>query len=82
MAVLLAISFFVLLTLRKAESQGLKAFGYVVCAVLWVAALLVFLAGFYVLATGRRPKMCMMQRPMAGQMMMKGEMPGMMPQQK
>jgi hypothetical protein len=41
-AVLLTISFFVLLVLRKVEEKGLKAFGYVVVGFLWLAALVIF----------------------------------------
>ncbi len=78
--ILLTISFFVLVILRKSEGQGLKAFGYVVAALLWVSALLVFSMGIYVLSTGRHPMMgmmggmkwygsSMMKPPMMGQMM-------------
>ncbi|MCX5712056.1 MAG: hypothetical protein NTY47_03160 [Candidatus Omnitrophica bacterium] len=59
--VLLTISFFVLLTLRKAESQGLKAFGYVVAAFLWLSSTIILGAGAYTLATGHCPMMKMMQ---------------------
>lgn len=72
--VLLTVSFFVLLTLRKSESQGLKAFGYVVAALLWLCSTLVLGAGAYTLATGRCPMMkamhqmnCKMPMPMMAQ---------------
>ena len=60
--ILLTISFFVLVVISKIEKQGLKAFGYVVAALLWAASLLVFSAGIYTLATGRCPMMEMMMR--------------------
>ena len=71
---LLAVSFFVLLVLRKVEEKGLKAFGYVVAALLWASALLIFSAGIYTLSTGRQPAICMMQE------MMQKKMHQMMPQ--
>jgi uncharacterized membrane protein len=79
--VLLTISFFVLFTLRKVETQGLKAFGYVVASFLWVSALLVFSMGIYVLSTGRHPAMALMQEMMKCKMhgtMMGGHIPAMM----
>ena len=82
-ALLLTVSFFVLFTIRKIELQSLKAFGYVVAALLWVAALLVFSAGVYIIATVRHPIVCPMQQMMGEQMrgMMKGgQMPPMMQQ--
>jgi hypothetical protein len=39
---LLAISFFVLSTARKAEEQGLKVFGYVITILLWISAAILF----------------------------------------
>ena len=74
-AVLLTISFFVLFAIRKIESLGLKAFGYVVAALLWVAALLVLSAGIYTLSTGRHPMGCMMHEMMKGKMQGQGMMP-------
>jgi hypothetical protein len=89
--ILLTISFFVLVILRKSEGQGLKAFGYVVAALLWVSALLIFSLGIYMFSTGRHPMMggmkcygsSMMKSPMMGQMMqhpqdepIKGQMKG------
>ena len=59
---LLALSFFILFALRKTEAQGLKAFGYVIAAFLWVGVLLMVLAGMYVVSTGRHPMMDMMQQ--------------------
>jgi hypothetical protein len=50
---LLTVSFFVLFTLRKIESGGLKAFGYVIAAFLWAGALLFLSAGIYKVSTGR-----------------------------
>ena len=74
--VLLTISFFVLVVLRKIEVQGLKAFGYVIAALLWCSALLVFSLGIYTLSTGR----CIMPKMMHGKMQaaMETQMPEMM----
>lgn len=66
--VLLTISFFVLLALRKIEPHGLKVFGYVITALLWCCALLVFSLGVYKLSTGRCPMQEMMQCKMHGMM--------------
>ena len=38
---LLVISFFVLLSARKSDSRNIKIFGYVIVALLWVAAALI-----------------------------------------
>ena len=70
--VLLTVSLFVLVVLRKVENQGIKAFGYVVAALLWLSALLVFSTGIYTLAKGRAPMCCPMHA-----MMMKDKMCGM-----
>lgn len=69
---LLVVSFFVLFAMRKIEKQGgLRTFGYVVAALLWIAALGVFSAGAYKISKGKR---CMdMDRGM-----MKQHMRGMM----
>lgn len=78
---LLTVSFFVLFTLRRTDTQGLKAFGYVIAALLWLSALLVFSTGIYTLATGRHPMKCMMKEMMQHKMQdAAGEekMPGMM----
>ncbi len=72
-AVLLTISFFVLFAMRKIETQGLKAFGYVVAALLWLAAALVFSAGAYTLSTGRPAMMYPMMHKIMG-----SHRPGMM----
>jgi hypothetical protein len=77
---LLTISFFVLFLLRKIETEGLKAFGYVITTLLWVGAVLVLSAGVYIISTGRHPMMEMMQQ-MHGRMpdmMMGGKTPAMM----
>ncbi len=71
--VLLTISFFVLFALRKVEAAGLKAFGYVIAALLWLGALMVFSLGIYTVSTGRHPMMSIMQG-MMGQQMMKEKM--------
>jgi hypothetical protein len=67
-AVLLTISFFVLLVLRKLDSDGLKAFGYAVVALLWVCAALIFGIGVYTMVSGRHPMMDMMQGGLKGAM--------------
>lgn len=75
--ILLTVSFFVLIVLRRQENQGLKAFGYVVAALLWLSALLVSSSGLYTLSTGRQ--LCPMMKTMKPQMCtMQGQMPGMM----
>ncbi|MBF0522578.1 MAG: hypothetical protein HQL24_05925 [Candidatus Omnitrophica bacterium] len=63
-SVLLTISFFVLFAVRKVEIHGLKAFGYVVSALLWMAALLLFSGGIYMLSTGHHPMSGMMKEMM------------------
>ncbi len=81
---LLVVSFFVLFTLRKIESQALKVFGYVIVALLWFGAILVFSMGIYTISTGRHPMMGMMQAMKECKMqgMMGADMPKMMPMQK
>ena len=73
-ALLLAVSFFVLFAIRKIEVYGLRVFGYIVAAILWIAALLVFSAGAYTVYTGRHIMPClmmeMMQKKMQHGMMM------------
>jgi hypothetical protein len=78
--VLLTISFFVLFALRKIEVQGLKAFGYVVAALLWIGVLLVLSLGLYTISKGRCPMVCPMAKMMKGQMhsMTEGQTPPMM----
>ncbi|MCX5703193.1 MAG: hypothetical protein NT066_01675, partial [Candidatus Omnitrophica bacterium] len=67
-------SFFVLFAIRKIQEQELKTFGYVIAALLWIGAALVFSVGVYTVSTGRHPGMGMMQQ------MMRCKMQGMMPQ--
>lgn len=45
-ALLLTVSFFVLLAIRKVDTQPLKVFGYAVTVLLWIAAALIFGKGF------------------------------------
>jgi hypothetical protein len=61
----LTVSFFVLFTLRKVESNVLKSFGYIVAALLWVSALLLFSSGVYTLSTGKCPMQKMMMQKQA-----------------
>jgi len=66
--ILLVVSFFVLSAAVKSDSKALKAFGYVIVALLWICALLVFSKGL----TGRRSmmeKMNMMAGKQHGSMM-------------
>ena len=70
---ILAVSFFVLLAARKTDSQNIKTFGYVIAALLWVGAALVFSKGI----SGRHPmsnKMYMTSEKM-GMPMPRGEAP-------
>jgi hypothetical protein len=74
-AVLLAISFFVLLAARRAEKDhALKLFGYTVAALLWLTALVVFSTGVYAYGRGYRAMKCL------DKMKMRGPMPQMIPQ--
>lgn len=68
-AVLLTISFFVLVVVRKTEAQALKAFGQVIAVLLWVGAALVFSVGVYTISTGQHPMMNMMHQMMKQSMM-------------
>ncbi len=64
--ILLTVSFFVLFAIRKSETAGIKAFGYVVAGLLWAGALMVFSLGVYTISTGRHPVMpCMMAGKMS-----------------
>lgn len=60
-AVLLSISFFILVLIRKIEGPSLKTFGYIIVVFLWIAAALVFSRGIYTLVTGTKCMMPMMQ---------------------
>ncbi len=66
---LLALSFFVLLSIRKAETKGLKAFGYVVAGILWLSVLVILLGGVYKVAKGGYLAKCMMHKKMMMQNM-------------
>lgn len=63
-SLLLALSFFVLLSIDKAQAKRLKTFGYVVAAILWLAVLVIILGGVYRFAKGRDQAKCMMQKKM------------------
>jgi len=82
--VFLTISFFILFTIRKIETGGLRVFGYVITALLWCCSLLAFSVGVYTLSTGRHPMISMLKHMQCGQMqgMMQGRMPEMMHGQK
>jgi len=53
--IFLTISYFVLLTLQKAESARIKIFGKVVTVLLWCIAAMVIILGFYVTVAGICP---------------------------
>lgn len=79
--VLLTISFFVLFTLRAIKENALKVFGYVIVALLWAAALLVFSSGIYTVSTGKclmKPMMQQMMKMHMQEMMQPGESSSMM----
>ena len=75
--ILLTVSFFVLFSLRKVEGVALKAFGYVIAALLWLSALLALSGGIYTLSTGRCPMMTALHQMKMGMcpMMKAGMMP-------
>ena len=66
--IFLTVRFFVLAVVRKIESQGLTAFGYVVAALLWASALLIFSVGIYSISSGR-PNFTGLKKMMARGMM-------------
>jgi len=68
-SLLLALSFFVLLSISKAQTKGLKAFGYVVAGMLWLGVLVIFLGGVYKIAKGGYLAKCMMYKKMMMQNM-------------
>ncbi|MCG2713781.1 MAG: hypothetical protein L6308_02910 [Candidatus Omnitrophica bacterium] len=78
-SLLMVLSFFVLLSIGKAQTKGLKIFGLVVATLLWLAVATIILGGVYGLAKSGNKK-CMMQK----KMMMQGaqRMSGMQPEQK
>jgi len=80
-ALLLTLSFFVLVALRKLEEKALKAFGYVVAGLLCFAALVVFLGTPYNMSRSPMKMKYMIRQKMntegMPQMMQKGSMPGM-----
>jgi hypothetical protein len=59
-SILLTISFFVMLSLRKLEPGKLKAFGYLVATFLLVSAGIVFSVGLYSLSMGNAFPNCPM----------------------
>lgn len=78
-SLLLALSFFVLLSIDKAQAKKLKIFGYVVAVTLWLAVLVIVLGGARRLVKGGEQAKCMMHKEM---MMRKGMgMPAMLPEQ-
>lgn len=62
--ILLVVSFFVLSAAIKSDSKGLKAFGYVIVALLWICALLVFSKGIVGKRCVMMDKMNMMSETM------------------
>jgi len=69
--ILLTISFFVLVTVRKTDSKNLKVFGYIIAVLLWISVAFVFFSGLYVSTTNFSPSM---------PHMMRNQMPTQMPQ--
>jgi hypothetical protein len=59
--VLLTVSFFVLVVMRKIEESFLKNFGRLIVFLLWVSATLTFSTGVYTMITGRHLKMGLME---------------------
>jgi len=53
--VFLTVSFFVLFAVQKTETRGLKQFGRLIAALLWISAAAVLSMGICVLTTGRHP---------------------------
>ncbi len=80
-SLLLTLSFFVLLNLRKVEEKGLKIFGYVVVSFLWLAVLIVFSSVVYTIGRSsvlmERVYERKMKKECMAQMMQKNSMPGM-----
>ncbi len=61
-ALLLTVSFFVLYALQRPEVKGIKVFGYVIVALLWISALIIFSTGIYTITTGKHPIISAMQQ--------------------
>lgn len=59
--ILLMLSFFVMAVALKNEMRQIKTFGMVVCALLWISALVILSAGAYTAITGRHPMFNMMR---------------------
>jgi len=80
-SLLLTLSFFTLLAMRKTEEKALKVFGYVVVSFLWLAVLVVFSSVVYSMGRSSVLMGRIYQRNMKmghmGQMMQKDSMPGM-----
>lgn len=60
-AILLTISFFVLVVVHIIDKRELKIFGRTIAVFLWVAAALVFSTGLYVVLTAAHPITCVMK---------------------
>lgn len=70
--ILLTISLFVLLIIRKVDGHGLKIFSYVIVALLWLTAIIIFSTGIYALSSGQNmmnPPMGPPMKPMMHQRM-------------
>lgn len=61
---LLTVSFFVLVVVRKLDSPGLKTFGYALAVLLWIVGAVVFSSGIYFMTTGSYSNMGGMQQMM------------------
>jgi hypothetical protein len=78
-AVLLTLSFFVLVILQKIESKNLKLFGVAVAVLLWLSAILVLSSGVYMAGSARPFFRCPMMEMMKGKraLMDREQAPGM-----
>ena len=65
--ILLAISFFVLVTVAKIEAKNLKIFGWVICVILWLVAASILSTAFTAVAPGLgNPYNCIGTCPLQG----------------
>jgi len=71
---MLMVSFFVLFAISKTSSKALKRFGYVVCALIWIATSLLVAKGVLKVVRKHSPAVCEMMRKIGGCDKMKGDM--------
>ena len=75
LALLLALSFFVLVTAQKLKSKYLRSFGYFVASFLGLIVLLAFLSGVYSLGAAGVKNRCQKRDKSMKMMMMEKRMP-------